>query len=210
MIENEFKLCWQQIKLLLAFHLTAGLCTRLQGLASDYWAFSQILVFSSSTMVSTKSGIQCLTQMANAPLPSHWLCWSQDSRHTQYQVAVCDSQMLEEQLRQLEVDADALDAISRAQWLQQEASLHSTALPTSYSFNYPVSLMGPDTSDARHRMPREILHHVPRMSGFPDFRISEIRKSIGCRICTCRTLPKKLGYTSRVRFQRSVETPTAG
>ena len=35
-----------------------------------------------------------------------------------------------------------------------------------------VSLMGPDTSDARHRMPREILHHVPRIYGCPDFRKS--------------------------------------
>ena len=48
--------------------------------------------------------------------------------------------------------------------------------------------MGPDPSDARHRMPREILHPMPRKSeksGFSDFRksgFSEIRKSGNLKI----------------------------
>ena len=49
--------------------------------------------------------------------------------------------------------------------------------------DHHVSSMGPDTSDAWHRMPRKILHPMPwksDKSGFSDFRksgFSEIRKS---------------------------------
>ena len=60
----------------------------------------------------------------------------------------------------------------------EACTVHGVAVGPSY--NYPVSLMGPDTSDARHRMPREILHHVPRIYGCPDIRSSgfpDIRKS---------------------------------
>ena len=49
----------------------------------------------------------------------------------------------------------------------QASPLQSRAL-----CNHHVSLMGPDTSDAWHRMPRKILHPVPRKSENRDFRIS--------------------------------------
>ena len=53
----------------------------------------------------------------------------------------------------------------------------------SPAVDHHVSLMGPDSSDAWHRMPRKILHPMPRKSeksGFSDFResrFSEIWKS---------------------------------
>ena len=43
-----------------------------------------------------------------------------------------------------------------------------------------VSPMGPEASDAGHRMPRKILHPMPRKPENPDFRISgnpDFRKS---------------------------------
>ena len=39
--------------------------------------------------------------------------------------------------------------------------------------HHHVSLMGPDPSGAWHRMPRKILHPMPRKSANRDFHISE-------------------------------------
>ena len=43
-------------------------------------------------------------------------------------------------------------------------------------------------------------------SGFPDIRISEARKSIGCRSCTCRIVSKKRNISIAIMAAPSLRT----
>ena len=52
------------------------------------------------------------------------------------------------------------------------AVVPNTREPDFERSNHHVSLMGPDPSDAWHRMPQKILHPMPRKSEIRDFQIS--------------------------------------